>query len=148
MDFCIECNNFLFIKEFDNDSDKSTELINNLEHDKYITKNDKNDKNDKNVKNNKNVKNDKNVKPSSLIFYCLKCNYKKMVENNCVYKKIYKKPNNLYKNHKFLNYDVTLPRKIVKCPSCLESNNNVYYQCHNLSIIFTCKKCSHFWNNN
>ena len=118
MDFCINCKNFLFIKEKDEDCTGNSANDNKEELEKQI------------------------------IYYCLKCNYQKNVENNCIYKKIYKKSSNLYKNHKFLNYDVTLPRKLTTCPSCKVENDNVYYQRNNLSIIFTCKNCSHFWNNN
>ena len=128
MDFCIKCKNFLFIKEKnqsldDDTSDNTTptEKIGNV-----VT----------------------NEPSNEIIYYCLKCDYQKPIINNCVYRKIYKKNTNLYKNHKFLNYDVTLPRKLITCPICKLCLLNVYYQCTNLSIIFICKNCSHFWNNN
>jgi len=82
----------------------------------------------------------------SIYYCCITCNYKKNIEDSCVYKKIYKKTTNLYQNNKYLNDDPTLPKNIIKCPNCDQLNANVYYQRHDLTIVYVCKNCKLPWN--
>lgn len=120
MNFCINCKNYLFIRIKTNDS----------------------------IDSDDNETEEQKDKVEEIVYRCLKCNYEKEVNDNCVYKKVYKKYDNLYKNHKYLNSDVTLPRKITTCNKCNIESNNVFYQCNNLSIVSICKECNHYWNSN
>ena len=79
--------------------------------------------------------------------YCKKCDYKKETNNTCIYKIRYDKNIEIepYINHKYINDDPTYPTKNIECPECKKKNNNAFYQCNDLSIIFVCKKCKHKW---
>ena len=102
MDFCSNCNNLLFIKEYNEEK--------------------------------------------KIVKCCPHCDIETDIVNNCVYKKVYKKDGSLFKNHKFLNFDDTLPKINIICPDCQVFNENVYYKNENLDTVITCKKCFFNWN--